>query len=272
MKVALAFFGQPRGLTEKVIIDQWKQIIEDSVHDIDVYAHFWDTVSNVRVSETYEEFVKEESIDSATHFTDFWNEIKPIHVEVQNAQVIDELSYHYFFHNEHIYKRVDPSNPGTGRATLGQWYSTEHVLNQVIESGVEYDVVVRIRADIIFPDVYAEHRPFDYHVIEDFYNRKTSHRCIGSPNIRVIRGTPIVNDWFTTMKGDFVAEFNSNLTKNMAVQFNSIFSEPRDPVTIQENAFHRHLMKMHIDAISTACESRIYRETDDEWQWPNYSY
>ena len=31
-------------------------------------------------------------------------------------------------------------------------------------------------------------------------------------------------------------------------------------------------MKMHIDAISTACESRIYRETDDEWQWPNYSY
>lgn len=272
MKVALAFFGQPRGLEEKVIIDQWKTIITDSIHDIDVYAHFWDTVSNVTVSETYEEFVKEESIDSGTHFTDFWNEIKPINVDVQNAQVVDEMSHNLFFNNEYIYKRVDPSNPNTGRATLGQWHSTERVLNQVIESGIEYDVVVRIRADIIFADVLSGlHRPFDRNVIEDFYNRKTSHRCIGSPNIKVIRGTPIINDWFTTMEGSFVKEFNHNLTQNIGIQFNSIFAEPDDPISIQEYALHKHCMKRGIDAISTLTNAKIYRKTDDVWHWPNYS-
>lgn len=271
MKVALAFFGQPRGLNNEKVIEQWRYLIDDSSHDIDVYAHFWDTVSNIRVSETYEEFVEETLIDTETHFTDFWNILNPISVEVQNAQVLDQMSYNYFFHNEYIYRRVDPNNPSTGRATLGQWYSTERVLKQVNESETEYDVVLRIRPDVMFFNT-TQNRMIDVDIINDFKNRRTSKRCIGAPAIKVIRGTPIVNDWWTVMSGSFVEEFNYKLTQNMAAQFNLIFTEPDDPNSVQENALHRHCTKLHIDAISVGSPSKIYRETDDEWQWPNYSY
>ena len=271
MKVALAFYGQPRGLDNIDIINQWKHIIDDSTHEIDVYSHFWDTVSNVTVSDTYEEFVEETDVDTSTHFKDFWDILKPKHVEVQNNSVLDQHSFNYFFYNEYIQRRVNRENPSTGRATLGQWYSTENVLKQVNESSVEYDVVVRIRPDVQLLRIYAEHTVFDRHIIEDFYNRKSSNRCIGAPSVKVISGTPIVNDWWTVLEGSFVEEFNYKLTQNMAMQFNSIFIEPDDPVSIQEYALNKHCIKRNIDVISTHCDSKIHRKTNDVWKWPNYS-
>lgn len=275
MKVALAFFGQPRGLDNNNLMNQWRNIIDQSEHEIDVYAHFWDRVSNLRVSDRYEEFVEETEIDTETHFINFWNEIKPVNIEVQSPQAVDQHSYEYFFHNEYIYRRVDPTNVSTGRATLGQWYSTEKVLRQVTKSDKEYDVVVRIRPDILFLDIKKDSMctdPLDNNIINNFYNRKVSNRCIGSPKIKVIKGIPIVNDWWTVMEGNFVEEFNYKLTQNIAMQFNAMFTEPDDPITVQENALHRHCMKLRIDAISTLCNTKIYRETDDDWKWPNYSH
>lgn len=271
MKIALAFFGQPRGLNVEHVMGQWEHIVSNSWHDIDVYAHFWDTMSNTKVSETYEQFVVEEKVESETYFANFFNTLNPLSVEIQGSNVLDELSWKYFHWNRSIYKRVDPGIPSTGRATLGQWYSTERVLTTIADSENDYDFVVRIRPDVLFLDGTNPYY-FDDNIINNFARRRPGYRAVGTSSMSVIKGTPVAGDWWTVMSGDFVKEFSEGLTAALAVQFNAIFSEPMDPYSVQENAFHRHLIKHNIDAMSVLCNSKIYREDDeDRWNWPNFA-
>lgn len=275
-KVAIAFFGQPRGINNDKIINQWLQIFKDSEDqcDFDVYAHFWDQSSNTKISETYEEFVKETPVGSDEYFSKFISEIKPKNIEISPSSILDELSTSYFGNNEYIHKRVDPKNPSTGRATIGQWYSTEQVLSQVINSKIKYDTVIRIRPDILFVDYHKNHRFFEISLVNAFNAMSTGKRCIGVPSIEIKSGTPILNDWWTVIHESFVEEFKTNLTKNIATQINAIFTTSYSPNSIQENALHRHCIKSDIEAVAThlyPVEACIYREEEGEWQWPNYS-
>ncbi len=272
MKIALAFFGQPRGIDNDMIIEQWLRILRDSSETctFDVYAHFWDNQSNTKISDTYEEFVKETQVDANTHFDKFIKAFRPKQLHIEPSNVLDKLSSLYFSNNEYVNARVDPAIPSTGRATIGQWYSTERVLDQVINSGVEYDIVIRIRPDIIFEQTESHHRFFEFSLINHFKACAVGNRCIGVPSIEIKSGTPILNDWWTVMYGGFVEEFKTNLTKNISSQINAIFTTLDTPNSIQENALHRHCIKLDINAVSTKAEARIYRKEEGTWVWPNY--
>jgi hypothetical protein len=274
MKIAIAFFGQPRLLEMPTHVGTWESTFEKSKHDIDIYSHFWNTVSNTQVSDTYEEFVKEEKIKD-DHF-DWFHEVFKDRVKdivVEDPSVMDESSNAYFGWNKHMKRRVDTDNPSTGRATLGQWYSTEKVLQQVKKSGITYDVVIRIRPDMKFEMYSSSHFPmFDQHIIGNFVNRGNGNRCVGVPGVEVKNGTPIVNDWWTVLNGNFIAEFSDGLTANIAAQLNAIFSSPDEVISVQENALHRHLSKEKIDTVTTYTDASIRRyDEDSQWKWPNYS-
>jgi hypothetical protein len=272
MKIALAFFGQPRHLTDPIIIKEWERLIKQTQDrsdiEIDCYAHFWKTVSNVTINDDYRNFVKTETVD--LNIDEFKKVTDMKKIEFGDTKELDELSTQTFGWNNLTKKRVDNEIPDTGRATLGQWLSTERVLRMVEETKIDYKYVIRIRPDLIFSPSY-----------QSFYNivlqkMMATNQCpIGTSDIRVIRGTPIAGDWFTVIEGYMISDFANNLSSDMAAHISSLFTEVEDPLSIQESAFYKFLIKRGYNTCSLKDTGlRIYRGKEDEnshnWKWPNF--
>ena len=270
MKIALAFFGQPRYLNDPVIIEQWSRIIrelEGVGHEIESYAYFWKSVSNIRINDDYHEFVKSEEADLT--IDDFCKSTNMKRIEFGDCGDLDTHVAQCFNWNNLTKMRVDMEVLDTGRATMGQWYSTERVLNMVSESNINYDYVVRIRPDLLFS---KSHLSFYKNIIEAMVGKNP---MLGVPQIRIIRGTPIAVDWFTVISGNTVNEFANNLSNDMAAHISALFTEADMPLSIQEGAFYRFLTKRGYDTSPLVDPVlRIYRGIDDKnshnWKWPNF--
>jgi len=269
MKIALAFFGQPRYLNDPVIIEEWSRIIDETREfaEIESYAHFWKSVSNVTINDDYHKFVKTEEAD--LDISDFCKTTNMKHIEFGDSGDLDTHVAQCFNWNNLTKMRVDMEVLDTGRATMGQWYSTERVLNMVSESNINYDYVVRIRPDLLFSRHYQS---FYQNVIKSLSDPKSP---VGVPQIRIIRGTPIAVDWFTVLSGNIVSEFANNLSNDMAAHISALFTEPGGPLSIQEGAFYKFLIKRGYDTCTLPDPSlRIYRGIEDDnshnWKWPNF--
>lgn len=270
MKIALAFFGQPRYLNDPVIIEEWSRIIkeiESEGHEIESYAYFWKSISNIKINDDYHDFVKSEEADLSTN--DFRKATNMKRIVFGDNDDLDTHVEQCFGWNNLTKIRVDMEVLDTGRATMGQWYSTERVLNMVSESNVNYDYVIRIRPDLLFS---KSHLSFNINIIQNMVSKNS---MLGLPQIRIIRGTPIAVDWFTVISGNIVSEFANNLSNDMAAHISALFTEINSPLSIQEGAFYRFLIKRGYDASPLVDPNlRIYRGIEDDnshnWKWPNF--
>ena len=270
--VALVFYGQPRAIDNDFLRNQWKNMLDITNLDVDVYGHFWSTTSNTNISKTYENFVKEQTVDVKNIKNSLLECLPFKKLVIEDSSIIDEICNRNFSHNRFIKRRVDLNNPSTGRATLGQWYSTQKGV-QLANANGEYKIIVRVRWDLIFNAErwvkVIDNITRDF--LEDEYGIKMQH--IGTLDVSIVEGQPIVNDWLTIIPRSCFEFFSENLTDDISTMMNSIFSVPEMPLSVQENAFYRFLKMNHIDTKKVHMNCRIHRENDDptKWRWPNFS-
>lgn len=269
--IALVFYGQPRAIDNDFLQKQWRRVIENTNLSVDVFGHFWSTTSNTKISETYEDFVKEtpSKLNLEKCLTDAVDFKKLI---IENSDVLDDVCEKNFSHNRFIKRRVDMNNPSSGRATIGQWYSTQEGV-KLATSFDDYKIIVRTRWDIIFNA--NEMLDIVKVLTTDFLNDDDGIKMqqIGTLDMSVVNGQPIVNDWLTVIPRSCFEFFSETLTDDISSVMNAIFSFPELPSSVQENAFYRFLQLNRIDTKKIHLNCKIHRENDDpsKWKWPNFS-
>lgn len=270
--VALVFYGQPRAIENETLREQWKNIVSNTDLSVDVFGHFWTTTSNTEISNTYEDFVEERNVYNNKMKDSLLDCLPFKDIKFEDSSVLDDICKKNFSHNRFVKRRIDIDNPSTGRATLGQWYSTQKGV-EMARGYDDYKLILRVRWDLLF-NVAAHVKVIEI-ICNDFltsqYGITTQH--IGTLDVSILEGQPIVNDWLTVIPRSCFDFFFENLTDDISVMMNSIFSIPELPSSVQENAFYRFLKMNHIDTKKIHMNCKIYRDGDkeNEWRWPNFS-
>lgn len=274
MKIAIGWFGQARHLDSSRLLSNWERVLSHSNHDIHSFAFLWDTVSNMDLTEDYDSFVNSEKIDDDTDFREFKriSFMRDFQIEKQEEHIdhlIPEL-----FSSPYVKKRVYPENPDSGRATIGQWYSKQRVLESIIATGEHYDYIVLFRPDM---QTHGTLR-FDDWIITQAHNRQHTTGTICIQDFKIVSGCPdpLANDWYTVIPMNLLKDFATNLYSDMAVMINSLFVGADMPQSIQEAAFYKLLMKRNYQTVSLKVDNiSIFRGLTNEnithrWKWPNY--
>ena len=133
-KIAICFSGQLRDLERTK--DYWTSIIKK--YDMDVYASIWD-VENKKLGDTVENFhriydVKKVEVERFDTFENSTLSILRMGIKSPNS-----LQAHL---------KQSCSNFGT----MGMWYKVWRANLLTKELGIDYDIVIRTRTDIIFDD------------------------------------------------------------------------------------------------------------------------
>jgi len=134
LKIALCFSGEIRDLERTK--DYWTDMIKK--YDMDVYASFWDT-SNVELGDTVDNFYR------------IYNAKK---VEVESFETFDKSTLSILRKNikspESLMHHLKESCNRFG--TMAMWYKIWRANLLTKMYNVDYDVVIRVRTDILFDE------------------------------------------------------------------------------------------------------------------------
>lgn len=260
--IAIVMYGQPRHTKNEFLQKQWRRILhENNEVSFDLYINFWDTVSNIEKSNTYDDFVKcnETEID-VKYFKSLPN-LK--NFNIHNCNIMDKILQDNFANDPYITRRIDLSKPESGYATLGQWVSTDIGFNQILESENTYDIVLRIRWDLSFT-------VDNFTILKNIYETtKNKNRTVGATFLNVSQGHVLLNDWYNTIPYNDLIEFKEDFINKMCSIFSSKFVGDM-PFTVQENSWYDYVYKQNFDTCQLYCDCSVWRESDQEWHWPNF--
>lgn len=134
MRVALCFSGNIRDLEETKFF--WLDLIEK--YKIDVYASFWD-IENVNIGDTVDNFAR------------IYNAKK---IEIENYSIFKETTQDFASMNIESPNGLAQFFKDTSKnfAQLPMWYKVWKCNMLSKQLGMEYDLVIRARTDIILDD------------------------------------------------------------------------------------------------------------------------
>ena len=178
-KIAICFSGQIRDLERTK--GYWTSLIKK--YDMDVYASLLD-VENKELGDTVENFHKIYDVKK---------------VEVENYKIFNESTLKVLTHNIQpptsllAHLRESCTNFGT----MAMWYKVWKANLLTKEFGIDYDVVIRVRTDIMFDDKLDI---VSNNMLNVPYGRVKTHNWENSDGIADLfaYGSPKVMDYYST--------------------------------------------------------------------------
>ena len=141
MKIAICYSGMFRNFKENVD-NNIKHLI--SKYDSDVYLSFWDIYGFSTFRTKFDIKNNDEILDDAKE--DVLNKLKPKNFEFESYSKLNN----FFEEESNKYTHARETPPPYCKNMLSMWYKVEKCGKMVEDSGINYDLIIRLRGDISF--------------------------------------------------------------------------------------------------------------------------
>jgi len=199
MKIAILMFGQPRFLEHT--INLIKEEFDLPGHTVDFFAHFWDKIG-------YEPLGKETSYNKSKLTKLVYDTLLTVKaVIIDNYDELDEKLQHLINYRKFYTRKLPISHDVENlRYTFGQHWSIrkamEAIRNQEAEFNFTYDIIIKIRTDIVYrpKETYKSEEEY-YKDKNKFYTQINFHR----PSIKcaALRIIDVTEKRIDNHKGEF---------------------------------------------------------------------